>query len=372
MKRITPIFRNAALLIAGLGITATANAAPVAMTPESWELSEQNASFEQHMGRDSLKLSGGVATIKGESFKNGVIEFDIAMPDARGFAGIYFRGREGRNSEEFYLRSHLSGMPDANQYTPVFNGTNAWQLLHGPRYSAPTTYNFGTWTHVKLVVKDAKMDVYIDSEDPVLHVDSLFHGTSEGSITLTGFMNDYYYSNIDITHTDDVSLRGEAAPLPDLPENLVKGFSVGSRVVAAGAVEGKTMLDPALLEGQTWQWLEINEAGNANLARLAPRTREANTQLVRVEITADKAQLLPFKYGYSDRVSLFVNGAALAHGNNTYANRDYRYLGTIGLFETAFLPLKAGKNEVIFAVSEAFGGWGFMAAVDVPKGVSVH
>ncbi|WP_417464496.1 hypothetical protein [Kordiimonas sp.] len=372
MKTITPILKSTALLLTGISMTAAVHAAPIDMNPSIWEFSEDGASFEKYLGRDAIKLSGGVATIKGETFKNGVIEFDMAMPDARGFAGIYFRGREGNNSEEFYLRSHLSGMPDANQYTPVFNGTNAWQLLHGPRYSAQVTYNFDTWTHVKLVVKDAKMDVYIDSEDPVLHVDNLFHGVSEGSITLSGFMNDYYYSNVDITNTDDVTLRGEASPLPELPENLIKGFSVGSRVVAASAVEGKTMLDPALLEGQTWQWLDIDEAGSANLARLAPRTREANTQLVRVEITADKAQLLPFKYGYSDRVSLFVNDTALAHGNNTYANRDYRYLGTIGLFETAFLPLKPGKNEVVFAVSEAFGGWGFMAAVDVPKGVSVH
>lgn len=372
MKHITTLLHRAALFIAGCGISAAASAAPIDMTPERWELGEENAGFEQHMGRSSLKLSGGVATIKGEQFRNGIIEFDIAMPDARGFAGIFFRGREGRNSEEFYLRSHLSGMPDANQYTPVFNGTNAWQLLHGPRYSAPVKYNFNAWTRVKLVVKNAKMDVYIDSEEPVLHVDNLFHGTSEGDITLTGFMNDYYYSNIHITHTDDVSLRGKPAPLPELPENLVKGFSVGSRVLPASAVEGKITLDPALLEGQTWQWLDINEAGNANLARLAPRTREANTQLVRVEITSDTARTLPFKYGYSDRVSLFVNGTALAHGNNSFASRDYRYLGTIGLFETAFLPLKAGRNEVIFAVSEAFGGWGFMAAVDVPKGVSVH
>jgi hypothetical protein len=41
-------------------------------------------------------------------------------------------------------------------------------------------------------------------------------------------------------------------------------------------------------------------------------------------------------------------------------SRDYRYLGTIGLFDSVTLPLKAGENEIWIAVSEAFGGWGIM------------
>ncbi|WP_262690138.1 family 16 glycoside hydrolase [Kordiimonas aestuarii] len=357
---------------ASLVATTTVQAAPIAMTPDNWTLSEQGASFEQHMGRTAIKLNGGNAVLMGQSFKNGIIEFDIAMPAARGFAGLFFREREGQNAEEFYLRSHLSGMPDANQYTPVFNGLNAWQLLHGPRYSAPTDYRFDTWTHVKLVVKDNRMDVYIDSDDPVLHVDNLFHGTSEGGIRLRGAVADYYYSNVNVTPDDGVKLVGSAAPLPNLPKNLITRFAVGNRVVSSAGVEGTAALNPDLLEGQEWQWLEVGETGAADLAGLASRTREMNTQLVRMAITADKAQTLELAYGYSDRATVFLNGRAIAHGDNTYASRDYRYLGTIGLFDSVFLPLEAGENEVVIAVSEAFGGWGIMASASVPKGVSVH
>ncbi|MCH8059016.1 MAG: hypothetical protein IIA11_01020 [Proteobacteria bacterium] len=44
-------------------------------------------------------------------------------------------------------------------------------------------------------------------------------------------------------------------------------------------------------------------------------------------------------------------------GNNAYQSRDYRYLGTIGLFDAIMLPLAVGDNELWIAVSEAFGGW---------------
>jgi len=65
-------------------------------------------------------------------------------------------------------------------------------------------------------------------------------------------------------------------------------------------------------------------------------------------------------FGYSDTAAVFVNGALVYKGDNTYMSRDYRYLGTIGLFDSVALPLKSGENEVWIAVTEAFGGWGIM------------
>lgn len=59
-------------------------------------------------------------------------------------------------------------------------------------------------------------------------------------------------------------------------------------------------------------------------------------------------------------------------GDNTYQSRDYRYLGTIGLFDTVVLPLVAGANEIVIAVTEAFGGWGVMAELDDLDGVSIR
>ena len=46
--------------------------------------------------------------------------------------------------------------------------------------------------------------------------------------------------------------------------------------------------------------------------------------------------------------------------------------GTIGLFDKIYLPLREGDNEVWFAVSERFGGWGIQAEFDDRQGIRVR
>ena len=48
-------------------------------------------------------------------------------------------------------------------------------------------------------------------------------------------------------------------------------------------------------------------------------------------------------------------------GDDTYRSRDYRFLGSIGWYDTLYLPLEQGDNELLIAVSEDFGGWGVQA-----------
>ena len=366
--------KYSALVVACMSFVSVASGASSAeeipLTAEQWTLSEKGAIFAQHMGRPALTLNSGAAILKGIPFENGIIEYDLSMKEVRGFGGVYFR-ENGQNAEYFYLRSHQSGNPDANQYVPKINGVSAWQIYYGERYAVPTTYNYDSWIHVKLAIKDNKMDVYIDSDTPVLHVDNLEHGSSKGRIRFGGARQDFHYSNINITRTDDVTLVGTAPSLKPLPEGIVTSFDVGTRVIAATAIEGKAMLDPLHTAGQTWQRLGVGETGAANLSKIASRTRDVNTLLVRMQITADNAQSLPIKYGFSDRVTVFLNGTAIAYGNDSYVSRDYRFLGTVGLYDTVFPQLKAGENELIFAVTEGFGGWAFLAAIADTPGISI-
>lgn len=354
-----------------LGAVSLASAAAQDIDPDKWELSENGAQIVNYLGRQSIQLNGGVSELKDMKFQNGTISFDIVMQEKRGFAGVYFRWNDN-NAEYFYLRPHMSGNPDSNQYTPRFNGVAGWQLYHSPRFSAPTVYKFDQWFSVKLVVKDNKMDVYIDSDVPVLHVDNLMGPEAAGSIRIGGGFQDFRFSNFEIVPDDTVSTIGIPAPRAELPDTLIKTFSVASTAVLGSSVEGMPELDAGLLAGQVWQTLEIDEAGVGNLAKISGRTPEINTLFVRKILTADAAKTVRFQYGFSDRVTVFLNGRAIAYGDDRYLSRDYRHLGTIGLYDSVFLPLKAGKNELIFAVSEGFGGWGIKAAMDPVSGVRVE
>lgn len=51
--------------------------------------------------------------------------------------------------------------------------------------------------------------------------------------------------------------------------------------------------------------------------------------------------------------------------------RDYRFLGTIGLFDEVYLPLKKGENELWLAVTESFGGWGIKALIEDLAGLTI-
>ena len=60
----------------------------------------------------------------------------------------------------------------------------------------------------------------------------------------------------------------------------------------------------------------------------------------RLTIHSEQERVVKTSFGYSDRVNVYLNGQLLYGGDNTYRTRDYRYLGTIGLFDELWLPLK--------------------------------
>jgi hypothetical protein len=53
-------------------------------------------------------------------------------------------------------------------------------------------------------------------------------------------------------------------------------------------------------------------------------------------------------------------------------SRDYRFLGSIGWYDTIYLPLVAGDNELVVAVSEDLGGWGLQARFPDPSGLTLE
>lgn len=64
----------------------------LSVPPDSsrWAL-EGEARVAEHLGRKSLWLDGGTATLKDFVLRDGTIDVDVATPAARGFFGIQFR-----------------------------------------------------------------------------------------------------------------------------------------------------------------------------------------------------------------------------------------------------------------------------------------
>jgi hypothetical protein len=65
--------------------------------------------------------------------------------------------------------------------------------------------------------------------------------------------------------------------------------------------------------------------------------------------------------GYSDEVVVYLNGQPVYAGNNTMSFRQPEFLGLLETeSDVVYLPLKKGPNELLLAVTEYFGGWGFL------------
>jgi hypothetical protein len=85
---------------------------------------------------------------------------------------------------------------------------------------------------------------------------------------------------------------------------------------------------------------------------------------VRTKIDSDRDQVKKLLIGYSDDVSVFLNGKILYRGRSAQNFRDPGFLGIVNPENDAvYLPLKKGSNELVLAVSELGGGWGFICRV---------
>jgi hypothetical protein len=120
-----------------------------------------------------------------------------------------------------------------------------------------------------------------------------------------------------------------------------------------------------------WRRLAAGERGIANLARLGGIEGDANTVVAALSIDAEEARTIPARFGFSDRVHVYLNGRLLFSAADGWRTRDDRFLGTIGLHDTVYLPLQRGRNELWFAVSETFGGWGIVLDLPDRAGLTV-
>lgn len=338
-----------------------------------WQISAVASRVEPHLGRESLFLKGGTATVAGACFADGWIEFDIAFTGERGFMGGVWRVQDPRNYEEFYLRPHQSGNPDATQYTPVFNGVSGWQLYHGEKYAVPVIHRFDEWMRVRILFAGAQAEIYVEDMDrPLLFVDGLKRGAGPGSVGISaGNGAPAHFSNFSFAATGSPGIQGRPGTPGTVPDGVIPAWWV-SDVFPELRLEGRRSLSADDVAARTWIRLETEPSGLANLARVQGIALRKNTVFARKVIVSDREQIKRLDFGFSDRVRVYLNGRLLYRGDDGYLSRDYRFLGSIGYFDALYLPLAAGENELLLAVSEDLGGWGVQARLEDLVGITLQ
>jgi hypothetical protein len=344
-----------------------------------WEL-EGQAKVEDHQGRKSLFLDGGAATVKDFDLRDGVIDVDVSTPASRGFFGIQFRV-DDKNGEWVYLRQHKSGLPDAMQYTPVLNTGLNWQIYNGPGFTGAADIPKDVWFHLRLEITGSQAKLYVkDMDKPALVMNDLKSGKQKGQVALADLIGATYFSNFEIRTTPDVPWERH---LPAMPPGTLTKWSISP---VYDALERKLEHPLSLSESDAihWQDVEAEPPGFVVLYRYRdaphPRVTFANDFSKRLDpqpgmkviyarttINSDRDQVKKLYIGYSDDVSVFLNGRILYRGRSAQNFRDPGFLGIMNSENDAvYLPLAKGSNELMLAVSELGGGWGFICRlVDV-------
>jgi hypothetical protein len=349
----------------------------LSVLPDSprWEL-EGQAKATDYQGRRCLFLDGGAAAVKDLEMRDGVIDVDVATPASRGFFGIQFRiTNDGADAEWVYLRQHKSGLPDAMQYTPVLNTGLNWQIFNGPGFTGAIDIPKDVWFHLRLEVVGAQAKLYVkDMEKPALVMSDLKSGVRKGLVALSVLTGATYFSNFTIRTTPDAPWERHPPPMP--PGTLTKWSLSPSFDALERHLERP--LSPSESATIHWQDVEAEPPGFVLINRYRqsphPRVSFANDFSKRLEpqpgmkvvyartrIDSDHDQVKKLSVGYSDDVSVFLNGQILYRGRSAQNFRDPAFLGIVNPENDAvYLPLKKGSNELLLAVSELGGGWGFI------------
>lgn len=357
----------------------------LSLPPDSprWDL-EGQAKLSEYQGRKALLIDGGAAVVKDFEMRDGVIDVDVATPAVRGFFGFDVRiDAEGKNYEEIYLRQHQSGYPDAMQYTPVLNTGRNWQIFNGPGFTGAVDIPKSVWFHLRLEVTGAQAKLFVkDMEKPALAMDDLKSGVQKGQVAIFTLTGETYFSNFEVKTTSDAPWTRH---LPPTSPTVLTKWSISP------SYDGLTRnleraLSPSEVAAIQWQDVEAEPPGFVVLYRYreAPHPRvtfqsDFSTRLqpqpgmkalyARTNIDSDRDQVKKLEIGYSDDVSVFLNGKILWRGRSAQAFRDPRFLGIVNPENDAvYLPLKRGRNELILALSELGGGWGFICRLaDLPQ-----
>ena len=344
----------------------------ILFTSEQWIVPDGTSSrIEKHLGQESVYLDGH-AYLKEASFQNGVIEVDIAPNTDRGFAGITFRDHGGGNYEEVYLRMHKSGLPDAVQYSPFYNGEANWQLY--PQHQTSAEFKTTHWNHLKLVVNGAQLEVFLNGiAHPSMVVDNLRHDLEAGTLGIRALFGNHFAN---FRYTPQDIPNPVSAPTMETPAGMITKWQL-SPAFRIGQTDMKTYPQT---EEWVWETVSTEATGLLTISKFRKRANggnfEANLEDVvwaRLTIIADQKGPRKLFFDYSDRVQVYLNEQPVFAGNNAFRYKGLLFREDIAVQGNAlFLDLKKGKNELLIAVAKRANGWGLIGKWEDATGLRVE
>jgi hypothetical protein len=239
-------------------------------------------------GRRALRLVDGLALIPGLEVRDASIEVWIGA-EGPCYPGLAFRVQDRVNFELVYPVPHASGLWDAVQYDPVFQGSNTWQLYHGPAYQQEANVPTGEWFRLRVDVEGDRA-IFAVGDQPPLVVGRLARGQREGMVGVWTF-RPAHFAGLRVSECQglpEVEWDPPMTPQGVIDEWFVEGFGVVS----------------------------CEPGGILNLNRYLPVSVEEVTLTRQLEAASETE--LQLGLGFSDELSLDLDGETIFEGTNTF------------------------------------------------------
>ena len=343
-----------------------------------WNITRATLVAGTSVSPTQIALVRGIAVHDNISLRDGTIEADLDAPRASQFAGFAFRAASTADYEIVYFRGS-GGQWKEVQYQPLFDGEPTWQLYSGPGYSADLPSDSAATAgpmHVKIVFAGTRANVYVNrAPQPVLRIRELKRAPQAGHVAVwaagdrTAQMTFANYSAVERVE----STLEPLAPVPPSPGQIMR-WRVSARLPSPDTINAPAELSPehrdALRSGKI---ADAESDGLMNLSRIVGNPAGPQVEnvfggagwglaLTSVTLDANEARTAPLRFGYSEGISIFLNGRRVFAGTNLYSTPN---LGrVVADANTVELPLNRGANELVFAVTDRAFGWGFRARLD--------
>jgi hypothetical protein len=305
--------------------------------PQKLAVHASEAETVTWQGRRALRLVDGLALVPGLSVRDASIEVWIGA-EGPCYPGVAFRVQDRVNFELVYPVPHASGLWDAVQYDPVFHGSNTWQLYHGPAYQQEATVPTGEWFRLRVDVQGDRA-IFAVGDQPPLVVGRLARGQREGMLGVWTF-RPAHFADLRASECQglpEVEWDPPAAPEGVIDEWFVEGFGVVS----------------------------CEPGGILNLNQYLPVSVEEVTLTRQLEAVSETE--LELGLGFSDELSLDLDGETIFEGTNTFSGfSSYEARGWVRRdHHSVAQKISRGTHRLTarLKVTEYFG-WGLVVTLN--------
>lgn len=235
--------------------------------------------------------------------------------------------------------------------------------------------DFRTWVHVKVMVMEDKMSVYVDDMDmPTFVVDELKHDPHAGGISLNSNFGEVYFSDFSIIEIEGVDTQSADGETKQLSPNYITKWHI-SEMFAKDSVKFMQQVDSLLKHRDSFKKVTADKDGLVNISRFYDDMNK--TVILTSKITSDEEKEVTLNFDYADHLVILLNSEILFDRGMNF--RPPPEKGTEGRVfvndERTTLKLRKGVNRLVFVLSgdnRQKYNWGCIAKLENLNGISME